>query len=626
MEGRTDPTTGQPRAIDPTADAFTAAGTENQFTWINHTLHPRVPRLHPDRTAAASGARQPRGAAPSRATPARTSTRTWSPEARKHWGPTGSGICRKPRSSSQIQQNQAWATAHDLTNFDPSQLVTGEHSGLKTLAQQPDDSPFLAGAFADSGIAYTASDNSRESASRLVGTTTTVPRHPMNIFYNAGTYGDEVSEYNWIYTSAAGGSDICTNNPTSTCITPLPDATSAEAQASFDSYIKPIEVRNALKFVLANDPRPFFAHQSNLTEDEILFPVVTGVLDQYKSVYDTAKSPLVRLDLKGQSQALSQMSTWTTAQSGVTAYVDLSGVHVSGAGSVPVTVPTGSTLNGVSLSPYSGEQSGWITAPATDTVVAVPATLAGGYVPVGTPPAAPAAPTATAGNASATVTWTAPADNGNPITGYKVYSSADNFAAAVASPTASPATVSGLTNGTGYTFKVSAVNGTGEGPPSAPSNSVTPATVPAAPTIGTATAGNASATVNWTAPTDTGGSPITGYKVYSSADNFAAAVASPTASPATVSGLTNGTGYTFKVSAVNGTGEGPPSAPSNSVTPATVPAAPTIGTATAGNASATVNWTAPTDTGGSAITGYKVYRRRTTSPPRWRPRRPARPP
>ena len=62
-------------------------------------------------------------------------------------------------------------------------------------------------------IAYTASDASRESASRLVGSTTTVPRHPMNIFYNAGTYGDEVSEYNWIYTSGAnGGSDICTDN------------------------------------------------------------------------------------------------------------------------------------------------------------------------------------------------------------------------------------------------------------------------------------------------------------------------------------------------------------------------------------------------------------------------------
>ena len=191
---------------------------------------------------------------------------------------------------------------------------------------------------------------------------------------------------------------------------------------------------------------------------------MTGVLDQYKSVYDTAKSPLVRLDLKGQSQALSQMSTWTTAQSGVTAYVDLSGVHVSGAGSVPVTVPTGSTVNGGVAQPVLRRAVRLDHRTCDRHRRCRPGDPAGGYVPVGTPPAAPAAPTATAGNASATVTWTAPADNGNPITGYKVYSSADNFTAAVASPTASPATVTGLTNGTGYTFKVSAVNGTGEGP------------------------------------------------------------------------------------------------------------------------------------------------------------------
>ena len=73
-----------------------------------------------------------------------------------------------------------------------------------------------------------------------------------------------------------------------------------QAQASFDCYIKPIEVRNALAFVLTNDPRTFFAHQSNLAEDGILYPVVEGVLDQYKAVYDSTKAPLVHLDLQGQ--------------------------------------------------------------------------------------------------------------------------------------------------------------------------------------------------------------------------------------------------------------------------------------------------------------------------------------
>ena len=590
-----------PATVDPTLDAFTAPGTENQFTWINHTYtHEFLGCIQVAPTVA--------GGTWHCATPTDTGP-YFDPDLvpTKETPVDGIYWMSQAEIDSQIQQNQAWARTHHLTNFDPTQLVTGEHSGLKILPQQPDDSPFLAGALADSGIAYTASDASREPASRQVGTTSTVPRHPMNIFYNAGTYGDEVSEYNWIYTATPGGSGICTNNLTSSCITPLPDSTAADARASFDGYIKPIEIRNAMKFVLTNDPRPFYAHQSNLTEDRILFPVMQGVLDQYTSVYDTAKSPLVHLDLKGQSQALSQMSSWTTDQSGITAYVDLGGVHVSGAGSVPVTVPTGSIVTGGSLSPYSGEQSGWITAPAADSVVAVPPTPAGGYVPAAAPPAAPAAPAATAGNASATVTWAAPADTGGaPITGYKLYSSADNYTTAVAAPTASPFTLSGLTNGTAYAFKVSAVNATGEGPLSAASNSVTPAGVPAAPTIGIARAGNGSATVRWTAPTNPGGSPIIGYKLYSSADNYTTAVAAPTASPYTVTGLTNGITYTFKVSAVNATGEGPLSAASNSVTPATVPVAPTIGTARAGNTSATATWIAPTNTGGSPITGYRV--------------------
>ena len=463
-KAETDPTTGQPRAIDPTADAFTAAGTENQFTWINHTYSHEF--LGCVQTTVPGG--------------------TWQCAT---GADGGTAWVSQAEIESQIQLNADWAVAHHLTNFDKSQLVTGEHSGLAVLPQQPADNPFLASAFAATGVAYTGSDASREAASRLIGsTTTTVPRHPMNIFYNTGAYGDEVSEYNWIYTSAAdGGSGLCTTNPaTSTCITPL-DATTAGAQASFDSYIKPIEVRNALGRVLTHDPRPFFAHQSNLADDGILYPVVQGVLDQYKAVYDTTTSPLVHLDLKGQGQVLSQMDRWASAQSGVNAYIDRSGVHLSGTGgpAVPITVPTGSTVTDGSLSPYAGELSGWITAPATETVVAVPPIPAGGYLTV---PAAPTIGTATAGNASATVSWTPPTDTGGaPITGYTVQAFAGTATTAAATlPAAAEATsltVPGLTNGTGYTFTVAATNAAGTGPASAASNRVTPAAPPAAPTL-----------------------------------------------------------------------------------------------------------------------------------------------
>jgi hypothetical protein len=93
------------------------------------------------------------------------------------------------------------------------------------------------------------------------------------------------------------------------------------------------------------------------------------------------------------------------------------------------------------------------------------------------------------------------------------------------------------------------------------------ATVPSAPTIGTATAGNAQATVTFTPPTSDGGSPITGYRVTSSPGGI---TATGSASPITITGLTNGTAYTFTVAAQNLVGYGPESAASNSVTPTAV--------------------------------------------------------
>jgi alpha-tubulin suppressor-like RCC1 family protein len=90
--------------------------------------------------------------------------------------------------------------------------------------------------------------------------------------------------------------------------------------------------------------------------------------------------------------------------------------------------------------------------------------------------------------------------------------------------------------------------------------------LPGAPTIGTATAGDASASVTFTAPIDPGvPATITSYTVTSSPGGF---TGTGSASPITVSGLTNGTAYTFTVTATNVAGTGPASAASNSVTPA----------------------------------------------------------
>ncbi|MGI2172392.1 Ig-like domain-containing protein [Shewanella sp. MF05960] len=383
----------------------------------------------------------------------------------------------------------------------------------------------------------------------------------------------------------------------------------------------------------------------------------------------------------------------------------------------------------------------------------------------------PSIGTATAGDTAASVAFSAPASNGGAaITGYTVTSSPGGLTGAGAG---SPIAMTGLTNGVAYTFSVTATNSVGTGSASSASNSITPqatqtitfanpgaqnvdtsptltasassgltpsfssatssvctittggvlsfvmpgtctvnvdqagnaafsaavqvsetftvnAVAANAPTISSATAGDSEATVSFTAPSNTGGSAITGYTVTSSPGGL---TATGSASPLTVTGLTNGTAYTFSVTATNSAGASAASSASNSVTPigpqtitfanpgaqnvdtsptltasassgltpsfssatssvctitsggvlsfvmpgtctvnvdqagnaafsaaaqvsetftvnAVAANAPTISSAAAGDSEATVSFTAPSNTGGSAITAYTV----TSSP------------
>ena len=111
-----------------------------------------------------------------------------------------------------------------------------------------------------------------------------------------------------------------------------------------------------------------------------------------------------------------------------------------------------------------------------------------------------------------------------------------------------------------------------------------PLQAPDAPTIGTATGGDTSASVTFTAPANVGGSAITSYVVQSIPGGTSATGAS---SPITVSGLTNGTAYTFRVTALNSYGPSPASAASNSVTPAIAQGQQAFTTA------GTFSWVAP---------------------------------
>jgi hypothetical protein len=98
---------------------------------------------------------------------------------------------------------------------------------------------------------------------------------------------------------------------------------------------------------------------------------------------------------------------------------------------------------------------------------------------------------------------------------------------------------------------------------------IVPATVPGAPTIGSATAGDGQATVSWSAPASDGGSPVTGYVVtpYIGYFPLAPVTFASNATTQVATGLTNGTTYRFRVQAINAVGTGAHSTVSNPVTP-----------------------------------------------------------
>lgn len=322
---------------DPLLTALTAA--KSSFRWVNHTYdHPFLGCVQ------------------------NTATVPWSCSTNAD-GSTA--WVSESTVQTAITQNQQWAAKHGLST-DNTELVTGEHSGLATLPQQPVDNPNLAPALAAAGIKWTGSDHSREANQRAVGSALTVPRYPMNVYYNAGHTNDEVDEYNWLYTSTAqGGSGLCTaNSATSTCLPAPLDETSG-----YSGYIAPLEARIDLGHIIDNSPLPTYAHQSNLAEDRILFPVLDQIFASYANLF-AANAPIVNLRESAIGTELKQRTAWQAAVTAGTAsgYRVGSTVTVTAPSGVAaqVTAPTGTVQQqvlGTSAfgSAYAGELSGWVS-------------------------------------------------------------------------------------------------------------------------------------------------------------------------------------------------------------------------------------------------------------------------
>src|SRR5438445_592157 len=220
------------------------------------------------------------------------------------------------------------------------------------------------------------------------------------------------------------------------------------------------------------------------------------------------------------------------------------------------------------------------------------------------------------------LSWTAPSDL--LISGYMIERSADSGFTwnTIVQNTGSTSTTysdSGLAPSTTYTYSVSTINPIGTSSPSntASATTQTASTIPAAPTSLVAnTVSSSQINLSWSAPTNNGGSAITGYKIDRSTDGGStwSAIVSSTGSTATTysnTGLAPSTTYTYRVSAINSVGTSSPSNTESVHTQSasTIPAAPTSLVAnTVSSSQINLSWSAPTNNGGSAITGYKIDR------------------
>jgi fibronectin type 3 domain-containing protein len=297
---------------------------------------------------------------------------------------------------------------------------------------------------------------------------------------------------------------------------------------------------------------------------------------------------------------------------------------VAGAGSQKVYLNWTASADATSYNVYKGTSAGGESANPVKTGVTETSTIMTGLVngtpyyfkikavnasgtsafsneasttPVG-PPAAPTNLSATSGDTQITLNWTASAN----ATQYFVYqgtSSGGESGTPVATVTGTTATVTGLSNGVTYFFRLKANNVSGS---SAYSSEVSagPVGPPSAPTL-TGTPGNNKAYLSW--PASPGATSYAVYKGTSADGEGANPVKSIVETSTIMTGLTNGSTYYFKVKAVNAQGA---SGYSNeaAVTPVPPPDAPTSVTATTVNSgSITLNWAA----GANALT-YNIYR------------------
>jgi len=228
----------------------------------------------------------------------------------------------------EIRQNLRWAEAHGI-ELDPRELITGAHSGLSN--------PELAAALASERIRVIASDASVNPASGRIGRTQTIPRYPTGLFYDVGTVEEEIDEYNVaVFAECRQRGTTCPAEPLT-----WPEIVTREA-------------RIILAHITANDPRPHYAHQSNLAEDGNLYPVFDEVLARYRAAFRT---PLLQPTLSETGVELARQQRWAAAIGDGQVTASTSGGRITLASTIEVEAPLSGWTGGQS---YGGGRSGWV--------------------------------------------------------------------------------------------------------------------------------------------------------------------------------------------------------------------------------------------------------------------------
>ena len=273
-------------------------------------------------------------------------------------------------------------------------------------------------------------------------------------------------------------------------------------------------------------------------------------------------------------------------------------------------ISTGSTATSYTIRNLTNGQPYRFRVRAVNSVGAGAASAASPNVTPATEPDAPTGLSATVSDQRVDLIWRAPASNGGaPILRYE-YELDFSGTWTSTGGTASSYTVTGLTNGQFYTFRVRAVNRVGAGLASSSQSATPTSTVvaPDAPFGLSATPGNRQVMLSWVQPS--GGAALTHYE-YDQDGSGTWTSTGGTASSYTVTGLTNGQSYTFRVRAVNSAGQSAASGSRTATPTTTAPEAPESLRFTPGDQQVTLRWRAPTNDGGEPITHYEYEQDRS---------------